>query len=182
MISSLNYYIETGIILTDTFIYIMISSFVSFSDSTDKYTLCTSLFLNLYIIAILIIFTIQVLKPSLVNSFMNNNFKFLRTNKGKAIFLFAISLLFFGSENMSQVVLSIIFFLSAVFLFILDRICVLNDINEEIKKENEQAVKSVSTFDESKEGNQITGSKENNNTNNNNKIQNNNPYDVSEDF
>ena len=161
----------------------MICSYISFSDTTDKYTMCPSFCLNIYIISILIVLTIQVLKPSLVNSFINNNFKFLHSNQGKAIFVFAISLMFFGSENMSQVFLSIIFFLSAVFLFILDKIFVLSDINEEIKKENAQGVKSVSTLDESKEGSQIKPNKDNNNTNNNtNQIYKNNPYDVNEDF
>ena len=105
----------------------------------------------------------------------------MHLNQGKALFVFAISLLFFGSENMSQVFLSIVLFLSAVFLFMLDKIFVLNDINEEIKKENEQGVKSVSTLDESKEGSQIKANKDNNNTNTN-QVPNNNPYDVNEDF
>lgn len=168
----------------------MICSYISFSDNTDKYTTSPSFCLNIYIITILIVLTIQVLKPSLVNGFINNNFKFLHSNQGKAIFVFAISLMFFGSENMSQVFLSIVFFLSAVFLFILDKIFVLNDINEEIKKENANGVKSVSTLDESKEGSQIKSNKDNtsgNNVNsssnsNNNKIHSNNPYDVNEDF
>ena len=168
----------------------MICSYISFSDNTDKYTMSPSFCLNIYIITILIVLTIQVLKPSLVNGFINNNFKFLHSNQGKAIFVFAISLMFFGSENMSQVFLSIVFFLSAVFLFILDKIFVLNDINEEIKKENANGVKSVSTLDESKEGSQIKSNKDNtsggNNVNssnsNNNKVHSNNPYDVNEDF
>ena len=99
----------------------------------------------------------------LLSSFISSNFGMLSSIKGKAIFLILISLIYIGSDNVSQMLIGIMMLVCGILLIAMEKMCTVED-KEEAPLQNVCNASNVEEVKEKEEKDK------------------NNPYNVPEDF
>ena len=143
---SLKKKIQLLVISTNLIAFIIITILINIKETNYiEYTSLSKYFPNIYIFMILTMLLIDLIYPKLLHPVLSENLAFLRNDNGKLLINFAISILYWSSNNIAHVIFGIITFVSSFALFlcefifqckILDNKIYDEEYNEKINKNN----------------------------------------------
>lgn len=162
--------IQTSLLVINSIIFVIIIFYLKLSANKASFASTSTFFLNTYILILLILILIHTIFPIILFSFLEDNLGCLSTKIGKGICICAIALIYIGSDNMPQMSMSIIFFISGIVIISLEKIC--NCDSNELRAKDEGTLHQVNTsssIDEAKAKEAAEKNKDN-------------PYNIPEDF
>ena len=172
------YFLENIIIFISLFSFFVF--FILTNEKKENYKEYTSVWkvpLNLYIFFILSFMLFNSLFPKKKIHLITKYCKILESQKMKSLILLLLATIFFASNNLPQLLQGIFFFLSGLFLIIIEYIFDCSILKNEKKKIvlNQNNSMNVSINEEK-------NNKEKNNVVNSNINHKDNPYNIPEDF
>ena len=133
------------------------------SSKNTQFNSTSTFFLNIYIIILLVLCVLNSFNSTIFSSLISSNISMLTSIKGKAIFLILLSLIYIGSDNVSQMLIGIMMLVCGILLIAMEKMCTVED-KEEAPLQNVCNVSNVEEVKEKEEKDK------------------NNPYNVPEDF
>lgn len=162
--------LQITLLTINTIFFISHIFYLKTASKTTQFNSTSTFFLNIYIITLLILCLINSFNSAILSSFIASNFGMLSSIKGKAIFLILISLIYIGSDSMSQMTVGILFLISGIVIISLEKLCSCD--TDELRPKDEQNLQHVTTSSSIEETKEKEPKKEDKD----------NPYNIPEDF
>lgn len=162
--------IEITLLIINSVFFIFHIFYLKTTSKNTQFNSTSTFFLNIYIIILLVLCALNSFNSTIFSSLISSNISMLTSIKGKAIFLILLSLIYIGSDSMSQMTVGILFLISGIIILSLEKICGCD--SEELKPKDEpnlQHVTTSSSIDETREKESKKEDKDN-------------PYNIPEDF